>query len=73
MIVVKKRGLCSPKNAENFSFSLFQVDFATELEQAKSQIMTHASEIAQVSGFASLETRRKLGRVEFRKDFWDCN
>ena len=77
-----------PKNADNFSFSvnaveiwmiyyftvcLFQVDLATELEQAKSQIMTHASEIAQVSGFASLETRRKLGRVESRKDFWDCN
>ena len=52
---------------------LFQVDVATELEQAKSQIMTHASEIVQVSGFASLETRRKLGRVEFRKDFWDSN
>ena len=27
----------------------FQVDLATELEQAKSQIMAHASEIAQVS------------------------
>ena len=56
-----------------FTVCLFQVDVATELEQAKSQIMTHASEIAQVSGFASLETRRKLGRVEFCKDFWDCN
>ena len=22
--------------------------------------------------FAALETRRKLGRVNFRKDFWDC-
>ena len=54
-----------------YCLCLFQVDVATELEQAKSQIMTHASEIAQVIGFASLETRRKLGRVEFRKDFWD--
>ena len=51
---------------------LSQVDAATELEQAKSQIMTHASEIAQVSGFATLETRMKLGRVEVRKDFWEC-
>lgn len=88
MIVVKTRGLCSPKNAENFSFSLvlrrnlndllfyclflFQVDLATELEQAKSQIMTHASEIAQVSGFTTLEKRRKLVRFKFRKDLWDC-
>ena len=22
--------------------------------------------------FATLETRGKLGRVNFRKDFWDC-
>ena len=22
--------------------------------------------------FATLETRRELGRVKFRKDFWDC-
>ena len=22
--------------------------------------------------FATLETRKKLGRVKFRKDFWDC-
>ena len=22
--------------------------------------------------FATLETRRELGRVDFRKDFWDC-
>ena len=47
-----------------YCLCLFEVDVATELEQAKSQIMTHASEIAQVSGFASLETRRKLGRVD---------
>ena len=36
-----------------FTVCLFQVDLATELEQAKSQIMTHASEIAQVSGIAT--------------------
>ena len=57
-------GLC--RNLNDLSFyclCLFQVDLATELEQAKSQIMTHASEIAQVSGFATLEMRKKLGRV----------
>ena len=26
-----------------------------------------------VSSFASLETRRKLGCVSFREDFWDCH
>ena len=31
------------------------------------------SQCACLCAFATLETRWSLGRVEFRKDFWDCH
>ena len=62
--------LFHPALFSSFSTVLLQVVFGLPLALRPSGV--HPNAVKQPSAFTTLETKRKLGRLDVCKDFWDC-